>query len=127
MDIAAGDPIHLAWIQSVSGATAPLGTDEVRGVEMAIDDKGGEVLGHPVELTGEDSLCSAEGGQTAGTKIAADPTVVGVIGTTCSSEARAAMPLLADAGMVMISASNTNPDLTDRTASRSLSGLSAHG
>ncbi len=126
VEIAAGDPIHIAWIQSVSGATAPLGTDEVRGVEMAIDDKGGEVLGHPVELTGEDSLCSAEGGQTAGTKIAADPTVVGVIGTTCSSEARAAMPLLADAGMVMISASNTNPDLTDRTI-RSLSGLSAHG
>lgn len=113
VEIAAGDPIHIAWIQSVSGATAPLGTDEVRGVEMAIDDKGGEVLGHPVELTGEDSLCSAEGGQTAGTKIAADPTIVGVIGTTCSSEARAAMPLLADAGMVMISASNTNPDLTD--------------
>jgi branched-chain amino acid transport system substrate-binding protein len=113
VEIAAGDPIHIAWIQTVSGATAPLGTDEVRGVEMAIDDKGVEVLGHPVELTGEDSLCSAEGGQTAGTKIAADPTVVGVIGTTCSSEARAAMPLLADAGMVMISASNTNPDLTD--------------
>ncbi len=113
VEVAAGDPIHLAWIQTVSGATAPLGTDEVRGVEMAIDDKGGELLGHPVELTGEDSLCSAEGGQTAGTKIAADPTVVGVIGTTCSSEARAAMPLLSEVGLVMISASNTNPDLTD--------------
>jgi branched-chain amino acid transport system substrate-binding protein len=39
--------------------------------------------------------------------------VIGVIGTTCSSEARAAMPLLADAGLVMLSSSNTNPDLTD--------------
>ncbi|MBE7474587.1 MAG: hypothetical protein DPW09_15195 [Anaerolineae bacterium] len=113
VEIAAGDPIHIAWIQTVSGATAPLGTDNVRAVEIAVADKGGELLGHPIELTGEDSLCSAEGGQTAGTKIAADPTVVGVIGTTCSSEARAAMGLLAEAGLVMLSSSNTNPDLTN--------------
>ncbi len=113
VDIVAGDPLHIAWIATVSGGTAPLGTDNNRGVEIAIDDKGGELLGHPIELTGEDSLCSAEGGQTAGTKIASDPTVVGIIGTTCSSEARAAMPLIAEAGMVMISPSNTNPDLTN--------------
>jgi branched-chain amino acid transport system substrate-binding protein len=113
VEVAASDPIHLAWIQTVSGATAPLGTDNVRAVEIAIADKDGELLGHPIELTGEDSLCSAEGGQLAGTKIAADPTVVGVIGTTCSSEARAAMPLLSEAGLVMLSSSNTNPDLTN--------------
>jgi branched-chain amino acid transport system substrate-binding protein len=113
VDIAPGDPIHIAWIQTVSGATAPLGTDNVRGVEIAIEDVGGELLGHPIELTGEDSLCSQEGGQAAGTRIAADPTIVGVVGTTCSGEARGAMPLLAEAGMVMISPSNTNPDLTN--------------
>lgn len=113
VEIAAGAPIHIAWIQSVSGATGPLGTDNVRAVEIAVADKGSELLGHPIELTGEDSLCSAEGGQTAGTKIAADPTIIGVIGTTCSSEARAAMSLISEAGLVMISSSNTNPDLTD--------------
>jgi branched-chain amino acid transport system substrate-binding protein len=113
VDIAAGEPIHLTWIQTVSGATAPLGTDNVRGVEIAIADRGGELMGHPIELTGEDSLCSIEGGQAAGTRIAADPTVVGIVGTTCSSEARGAMPLVSEAGMVMISPSNTNPDLTN--------------
>ena len=113
VDIAPGDPIHLAWAQTVSGATAPLGEDARGGTEIAIDDIGGELLGHPITLTGEDTLCNAEGGQAAGTKISADPTVIGVIGTNCSSEARAAMPLIAKAGMVMISPSNTNPDLTD--------------
>jgi ABC-type branched-subunit amino acid transport system substrate-binding protein/ABC-type nitrate/sulfonate/bicarbonate transport system substrate-binding protein len=113
VEIAAGDPIHIAWIQTVSGATSPLGSDQVRGIEIAVADRGGELLGHPIELTGEDSLCSAEGGQAAGTKIAADPTIVGIIGTSCSSEARAAMPLISEAGMVMISGSNTNPDLTN--------------
>ena len=113
VDIAPGDPIHLAWAQTVSGATAPLGEDARGGTEIAIDDIGGELLGHPIEWTGEDTGCNAEGGQAAGTKLAADPTIVAIFGTTCSSEARAAMPLISAAGMVMISAANTNPDLTN--------------
>jgi branched-chain amino acid transport system substrate-binding protein len=113
VDIAPGEPIHIAWINTVSGATAFLGTVNNNGSELAFDEVNNELLGHPILFTGEDSLCNAEGGQAAGTKIAADPTVVGVIGTTCSSEARTAMPLLAEAGMTMISPSNTNPDLTN--------------
>jgi branched-chain amino acid transport system substrate-binding protein len=113
--IGAGEPIHIAYALTVSGATASLGEDSKGAIEIAIADRGGTLLGHPIELTGEDTLCNAEGGQAAGTKIAADLSIVGVIGTNCSSEARAAMPLLAEAGMVMISPSNTNPDLTDPT------------
>jgi branched-chain amino acid transport system substrate-binding protein len=113
VDIAPGDPIHIAYALTVSGATASLGEDSKGAIEIAIADRGGELLGHPLELTGEDTLCNAEGGQAAGTKIAADPTIIGVVGTNCSSEARAAMPLISQAGMVMISPSNTNPDLTD--------------
>jgi branched-chain amino acid transport system substrate-binding protein len=111
--IAPGDPIHIAYALTVSGATASLGDDSRGGIEIAIADRGGELLGHPIELTGEDSLCSAEGGQAAGTKLSADNTIVGIIGTNCSGSARAAMPLISAAGMVMISPSNTNPDLTD--------------
>ncbi len=112
VDIAPGDPIHLAWIQTVSGGTAFLGVTNNNGAELAIDDKG-QLLGHDISFTGEDSLCNAEGGQAAGTKISADPTVIAIVGTTCSSEARAAMPLIFNAGMLMISSSNTNPDLTN--------------
>jgi len=111
--IAPNEPIHFAWIQSVSGATSALGQTNVNGGQLAIDDKGGELLGHLIQYDGEDSLCNADGGQAAGRKVSADPTVVAVLGTTCSSEARAAMPLVGEAGMVMISPSNTNPDLTD--------------
>jgi branched-chain amino acid transport system substrate-binding protein len=111
--IAPGDPIHIAYALTVSGATASLGEDSKGAIEIAIADRGGELLGHPIELTGEDTLCNAEGGQAAGTKLSADATIVGIIGTNCSSEARAAMPLISQAGMVMISPSNTNPDLTN--------------
>lgn len=111
--IAPGDPIHIAYALTVSGATASLGDDSRGGIEIAIADRGGELLGHPIELTGEDTLCNAEGGQAAGTKLSADATIIGIVGTNCSSEARAAMPLISQAGMVMISPSNTNPDLTN--------------
>ncbi|MCJ7724556.1 MAG: branched-chain amino acid ABC transporter substrate-binding protein, partial [Anaerolineales bacterium] len=60
-----------------------------------------------------DGGCAAEGGQAAGTKLAADTSIVAVIGTSCSSEARAAEPLLSAAGFVVISPSNTAPDLTE--------------
>ncbi|HEX5840264.1 MAG TPA: branched-chain amino acid ABC transporter substrate-binding protein [Anaerolineales bacterium] len=112
VDIAPGEPVHIAYALTVSGATASLGDDSRGAIEIAVAERG-EIMGHEIELTGEDTLCNAEGGQAAGTKISADSTIVGVIGTNCSSEARAAMPLISQAGMVMISPSNTNPDLTD--------------
>lgn len=113
LDIAPDEPIHIAGMLTISGATAFLGEDSVGGVEIAIDDRGGELLGHPIEFTVEDAGCSAEGGQTAATKVASDPTIVGVVGTNCSSAATAAMDTISEAGLVMMSPSNTAPALTD--------------
>jgi branched-chain amino acid transport system substrate-binding protein len=107
------DPIHIAYLLVVAGPNAALGTDSRNGVEIAIDDAGGKILGHDIKFDGEDGGCSADGGQSAGTKLASDSSIVAVIGTSCSSEARAAEPLLSAAGFVTISPSNTAPDLTD--------------
>ncbi len=112
VDIAPDEPIHIAYMLTISGATAFLGEDSRGGIEIAIDDRGGKLLGHDILLTGEDSGCSAEGGQTAATKIASDPTIVGVIGTNCSSAMTAAMDTISNAGLVILSPSNTAPALT---------------
>ncbi len=112
LDIAPGEPIHIAYLLVVAGPNETLGIDSRNGLEIAIDDLGGELLGHPIVLTGEDGGCGAEGGQTAGTRLAADPSIAAVVGTSCSSEARAALPLLHQAGFVVVSPSNTAPDLT---------------
>jgi branched-chain amino acid transport system substrate-binding protein len=109
------DPIHIAYLLVVSGPNSALGIDSRNGVEIAIADAGNKILGHDVKFDGEDGGCSADGGQAAGTKLASDNTIVAVIGTSCSSEARAAEPLLSAAGFVTISSSNTAPDLTDPT------------
>jgi branched-chain amino acid transport system substrate-binding protein len=113
IDIAPGAPIHIAYAMVVAGSNSSLGIDSRRGVEIAIDDKAATLLGHPIELTGEDTACNPEGGQAAAQKLAADTTIVAIVGTSCSSEARVAAPILSDAGFTMISASNTAPDLTD--------------
>jgi branched-chain amino acid transport system substrate-binding protein len=112
VDIPPGDPVRIGYALVLSGANETLGIDSSRGVEIATEDKG-EVLGHPIELVGEDSECSAEGGQKALTKLVSDPSLIGIIGTNCSSAGEPASKIASDAGMVLISPSNTAPSLTD--------------
>ncbi len=112
VEVASGDPILLASALVITGPNADLGQDSQRGAEIAIAMRG-DVMGHPVELQAEDDGCNAEGGQTAGTKIAANPQIVGVIGTSCSGAGVPMAQIISDAGYVMISPSNTSPALTD--------------
>jgi branched-chain amino acid transport system substrate-binding protein len=110
--VAPGAPIKIADLQTITADTASLGQDQVRAVDIAIADKGGKLLDHPIEHQVEDELCKAEGGTTAGQKVVADPQIVGVIGTSCSGAAVPAMEILTGKGIVMISGSNTSPALT---------------
>jgi branched-chain amino acid transport system substrate-binding protein len=110
--VAPDEPVHIAYAMVIAGPDATLGIDSRNGAEIAIADKGGKVLDHDIKFDGEDDGCSAEGGQAAGTKLAADPSIVAVIGTSCSSALRVAMPLWSTAGFTVISASNTAVDLT---------------
>jgi branched-chain amino acid transport system substrate-binding protein len=117
-----GEPIHIAYALVTAGANEDLGIDSRNGIEIAIDDAGGKILNHDVKFDGQDTGCAAETGQAAATKLAADPTIVAVIGTSCSSEARVGEPLLSQAGFVTISPSNTAPDLTEEGNSNNYPG-----
>jgi branched-chain amino acid transport system substrate-binding protein len=70
-------------------------------------------MGHPIELQAEDDGCSAEGGQAAGQKIVADPSIVAVVGTSCSGAGVPMSKVVSEAGYTMVSPSNTAPSLTD--------------
>lgn len=112
VEVEAGDAIQIRSLNAITGDVAFLGLPNQRGVELAIADYGA-VHGFDVDIgTGLDDLCSADGGQAAAQTIVADESVIGVIGTSCSGAAVAASPLISDAGMVMISPSNTSPALT---------------
>ena len=108
-----GEPVHIAYWFVISGPNTSLGMDTVRGCEIAIEDFGGKIKGHPIKLSGQDSACNPEGGQAAATKIASDDSIVAVVGHNCSSSCTPAAPIYNDAGMTMISPSCTAPALTD--------------
>jgi branched-chain amino acid transport system substrate-binding protein len=117
---ASGEPIRVGTLLAISGDVATLGQDSQNGVKLAIDyldgnfdATPGQLMGHDVELQNEDDLCSKEGGQAGGTKLASDPTIAFVIGTSCSSAALGvADKLLGDKGIILISPSNTAAGLT---------------
>ena len=120
VEVASGAPITIGTLLAISGDTASLGQDSQDGAALAIDyldgkldATDGQLLGHDVVLSNEDDLCSAEGGQAGATALAADPKIVAVIGTSCSSAALGvADTILSDKGILLISPSNTNPALT---------------
>jgi len=113
VELGENDPFTLGYLLVTSGPNASLGIDEQRGIELAIMDYGEEFMGRTIELVGEDSLCSPEGGQAGATRLVTNEQLVGIIGATCSSAGRVAAPIVTEAGMTMISPSNTAPDLTD--------------
>ncbi|MCB9421929.1 MAG: branched-chain amino acid ABC transporter substrate-binding protein [Ardenticatenaceae bacterium] len=112
VEVRPNEPIRIGYLLAESGTAVTLGQDSKGGIELAIDNRENGVMGHQIELAGWDTACNINTGQTAAGDLVADPTIVGVIGTTCSDVAEAVMPTIAEAGLVMISPSNTAPRLT---------------
>jgi len=107
-----GAPIQIGGYWVINGPDAALGVDERRGAEIALRDHKNVIAGHPVKFIVEDDACSAEGGQTAATKLAANQGIVVVLGPGCSGAATAAAPILWKAGIVNIGTASSAPSLT---------------
>ena len=111
VEVGEGEAIHIRSLLSLTGASS-LGAALRYGIELTVRDFS-DVHGHPIELADPlDSGCSPDGGRVGAERIAADPRVVGVVGTSCSAAAVAASPVIGRAGLVMVSPSNTSPVLT---------------
>jgi branched-chain amino acid transport system substrate-binding protein len=106
------ESFKIGVLQALSGKNTPLGLEQVRGFELALDKRNRQILGHPVVLQMEDTGCTSEGGANAALKILADPQMVAIFGTTCSGAARTAAHAMSEAGLTMISGNNSAPYLT---------------
>jgi branched-chain amino acid transport system substrate-binding protein len=104
-------PILIGYMLLLSGPNKEVGIAARNGLEMALDDKR-QILGHPIELHGEDSLCNPDGGQRAAEAFASGPGVVAVVGPTCTDAAYGAIPVMCEANIPLISPSSTGPELT---------------
>ena len=107
------DPVTIAWMLVVSGANSFFGEDSLGGIELAIEQRDGMLLGREIELVGEDSQCTPEGGQLAAQRLVASEHILAIIGPNCSSASEAAIPIVSRAGFVLISPTAVSSTLTN--------------
>ncbi len=113
-EVAAGADITLGTALVITTADADLGQDSQYGAVVAgnlVNDDGG-LFGHNIAWDHQDDQCASEGGTTAARALVADPTIVAVIGTSCSSAGIPAAQITSEAGVLMVSPSNTAPSRT---------------
>ena len=116
VEVARGEDIQIRSVYTNPGDIALFGNSAELGILFAVEDYG-TIHGFKVDLgVGLDDLCSPEGGMITGSLVVAEGNVVGVVGTNCSAAAAHAAPLITNAGLVLISPSNTAPSLTSDLA-----------
>jgi branched-chain amino acid transport system substrate-binding protein len=123
--VEAGAPITIGTALVISGANSSLGLDSQYGAQVAVDLRG-QVLGHDVELDNQDDGCSADGGTASANLLKSKPEIVAVLGTSCSSAGEPAAQILSEAGILIVSPSNTAPSLTDPATHQPFYARTAH-
>jgi len=109
----AADTIKLGVAGSLSGDLASYGIPSVRAAELVVKDineKGG-ILGRKVELLAEDDVCKPEVATNTATKLVSKGVHV-VLGHICSGATKAALGIYKEAGVIVMSPSATNTELT---------------
>lgn len=108
------EPLKIALLQPRSGRLKDMGTVQIRGIKLALNRFNHQLLDHPIELVTIDSKCSPEGGGVAALKAVADPQIVAIIGPVCSGAGTQASKVMSEAGLVMISGTNSAASLTSQ-------------
>jgi branched-chain amino acid transport system substrate-binding protein len=103
--------VNLAFLGPETGDYANLGLNIVNGAKVALDEFSKE-SDCKVEIKEFDSQGDPEKATPLATQIINDDSIVGVIGPTFSGETDATGAAFAEAGLVTVSASATNPDLS---------------
>jgi branched-chain amino acid transport system substrate-binding protein len=100
--IPANEPIRIGYILSLTGVAQSFGRDILNGVNLAIDDYQGQLLGHPLELYGEDADCSPEKIQKAAINLTLKMDFLAIIGPHCPTPMQAAALTFSNAGIISI-------------------------
>jgi branched-chain amino acid transport system substrate-binding protein len=120
--LAVGLGVSSVHAEALIGSAAPLtgqmswlAEQHQRGVELAVAELNatGGVLGETVAVVPVDDYCDGDQAVAAARKLVADG-VVAVVGHNCSGAAIPASAVYDEAGIVMITGTATNPQLTDQ-------------
>jgi branched-chain amino acid transport system substrate-binding protein len=108
--------VTLAFQGPLSGPYAALGKDQRPGAEYAIALYNATNPKTKVVMIDADTECSGTKAATVAPGVAANKKVIGVIGTSCSGEARNSFPAYKAAGLTMVAPSASAVSLTDPKA-----------
>jgi branched-chain amino acid transport system substrate-binding protein len=105
--------IKIGMCAPISGSAAESGAHAVNGAKLAVDavNKAGGVLGKPIELIVEDDQTTNPGIVLAFSKLAAQPDIVGFLGSIRSTQVHAMAPDVIKAAKPMM-IGGTDPRLT---------------
>lgn len=108
-------PIKIGFIGPLTGDVAGIGENVRIAVDLAKDEinEARGIHGRRIEVIYEDGRCSAKEAANAGNKLININKVVAIVGGLCSSETLAVAPMAEEAGVPLISAASTNPDITN--------------
>ncbi len=108
--------VTLAFMGPLTGPDAQLGQDQFPGAEWAIALYNAKNPKTKVKLLKADSQCDGTVAANIAPGVAANKKVIGVIGTSCSGEARSAFPAYRAAGLTMVAPSASAVSLSDPKA-----------
>jgi len=124
------EPVRIAFASSLSGPSAPFGTESLVAAQLAIDEVNarGGINGRPIELVPFDDASSPETAR-ANVQAIADSPCVAVLGHDLSSTSLAAGPAYKDARIPALTGGAAADDLTSGNEYyfRALSPVSAQG
>ncbi|NUT34421.1 MAG: branched-chain amino acid ABC transporter substrate-binding protein [Hamadaea sp.] len=104
----------IAFFGALTGDNANLGRHPYDGAKLAVDQYNAAHRDCPVELAGFDSQGDEKLSPDVAQRIAADPRILGVVGPQFSGEAEAAVPILDEAGLTVVTATATRPALAEQ-------------
>ncbi|MSZ47196.1 MAG: ABC transporter substrate-binding protein, partial [Actinobacteria bacterium] len=113
---AAKKSVTLAFQGPLTGGDAQLGQDQIPGAIYAIALYNAKNPAVKVELIKADSQCDGTVAANIAPGVAANKAVIGVIGTSCSGEARNSFPAYRAGGLTMVAPSASAVSLTDPKA-----------
>jgi branched-chain amino acid transport system substrate-binding protein len=111
VEVGPDQPILIAVNVAVSGAVPGFGLNQLRAAEIAAGG-GIMVLGHGIELVPGDTACNPDDGLAVARQTVANPSIVAVVGHTCSTSCMPAAEVYEEAHYTMVSPSCTAGDLT---------------
>jgi branched-chain amino acid transport system substrate-binding protein len=111
-----GDVIKIGVVSPLSGANSRYGAYAVKGADLAVNEinAAGGVLGKKLELVQGDSQCVPAEGVSATQRMIRFDNVSMIIGDVCSSVTLAMQPVVEQAGVLLINAASSNPEITYR-------------